>query len=732
MKNSMLIFLLLFILTTLSLSAQERAVIYSQQSGNWSLSSTWLGGSIPTSEDDVEIMSGHTVTVSSTQEADDITINATDGSNYGILEIITGASLSTDNHLIIYGQLSMSDGTLNVGNSSGDKLVIHGGVLGSDCRLNISGGIINISRYFDMVSSSAFVMTGGALNINSKGGTSSTDIVDVPSGTSLTMSAGSINILNGNLGSGVALKYNPSVSTISGGSISLTNTKNYGATTITCSKNIYHLISDVGTGNILYINNMSTDSDGFSVQDFTISSGSVEVEAGEMMSINGTAAIGSEKLILQSSTTGNASLITYGTIIGTLRAQRYIESYVSGSDGWHLISSPVNSFEIIESDFDPGSGDDFYAWSESTNAWLNHKLPANSITHFNNGQAYLVSYESTQTKTFVGSPNTADITFSGLSFGDGGGWHLLGNPFTSALEWNTADWALSDVGGVAKLWDESAGNYLDISADDIIPSTNGFFIQVADASNSITIPSSARVHDSQNNYKNAETNSLNTLQLEVSYEGSSFKDFLRLGFRADATEGWDMHYDARKLEGNESAPAVWCMSQDEPFSSNFLPLPSTELTLPMYFMAGIDGEYQVLLEGKGSFRDHSVIVLEDVVEDRSTVLQDSTVYSFTATTTDSESRFLLHFKHVSGVHTQVNEKVPVDIYSHDNILVIRSQSLHPLKGIVRVYNLMGNCVFEDVIHNETRYSKDLKEGPGCYIVSFSSGSQESLSKIYIH
>lgn len=76
--------------------------------------------------------------------------------------------------------------------------------------------------------------------------------------------------------------------------------------------------------------------------------------------------------------------------------------------------------------------------------------------------------------------NSSDITFSNLTLtgGNNNGWHLLGNPFPCALKWNDDNWTLTGIGGVAKIWDEAAGNYTDINANGIIPATQGFLCRL--------------------------------------------------------------------------------------------------------------------------------------------------------------------------------------------------------------------------------------------------------------
>ncbi len=92
------------------------------------------------------------------------------------------------------------------------------------------------------------------------------------------------------------------------------------------------------------------------------------------------------------------------------------------------------------------------------------------------------------------------------SWDNGHGWHLLGNPFASAIIWDvpSGDWNLDNVSGVAKVWEEASRSYIDITTNGgylHIPAGQGFFVQVNNASNHITIPASARTHEPDTWYK---------------------------------------------------------------------------------------------------------------------------------------------------------------------------------------------------------------------------------------
>ena len=179
-----------------------------------------------------------------------------------------------------------------------------------------------------------------------------------------------------------------------------------------------------------------------------------------------------------------------------------------------------------------------------------------------------------------------------LSVGIGEGWHLLGNPFSSAIIWNHDNWNLSNIGGVAKVWNEQAGNYDDISNDGVIPSTNGFFVQAVSSTNSLTIPAGSRVHnDDVNNYKSTKNDFLNTLIVTVACEQNGYYDRNTIGFKEEASQNWDMLFDSRKLFGNTAAPQLFTVSENEKFSTNFLQLPDNEIIVPLHYQVIAGSSY---------------------------------------------------------------------------------------------------------------------------------------------
>lgn len=692
--------------------------------GAWNSTSTWVGGSIPTTED-VVIQASDLVLVGTTQTCKELTISSS-----ATLKVQTGASLTTSQSLTAYGTLTVEAGTLTVGDSKSDKLLIPGGTF------NFSGGTINVAGSFkqNLTGSVSDFSGSGIMNISTIEVLTASSInnFSVTGACTFSVSSGStvqIIIKNGNSSTKEEINYSPATSNFDGGSIIVENGSSLTDLYIDSDMPIYKIESKVGTGNSLHFD---TDSD-FSLADLTITNGNVQVDVGANIDITGIATLGDvNAFVIQSNSTGNGSLIASGSVTGTATVERYIEAYSTDSDGWHYISSPVNNMVIDASDFDPGSNDDLYAWSENSNQWLNHKIGANNITNFINGNGYLAAYEITATKDFIGTLNTSDVSFSNLSVGDGSGWHLLGNPFSSALQWKNGDWSMTNIGGVAKIWNESSGNYTDIPANEYIPSTNGFFVQAANATNAITIPSSACVHDSQNNYKGGLLDTLSeTLIVVVSNDQNTYYDISTVGFKDVATEDWDVEFDSRKLTGNETAPQIWTVVSGEEYSTNFLPHVLDSYVLPLYFQAGIDGNYEFSLEGIDSFYQNCYISLEDKLTGNIIDLIHTPYYSFYALTNDNTDRFLLHFVGVSTIYDDKSDNNSINIYSNNNDLYIKTRTDDLVTGKVVVYNTLGQQMFVDDVYFTSHYSTKLYVKTGHYVVHLITGKQIISKKVYL-
>lgn len=423
-----------------------------------------------------------------------------------------------------------------------------------------------------------------------------------------------------------------------------------------------------------------------------------------------------------------ASLIgtEYLTVGGTATMQRSIPAYSTAADGWHLLSSPVATFNIAGSDFQPGTVspnlDDFYGWDESTYTWINYKNgnPLQMVP----GRGYLVAYQTTATKDFVGTFNSADIPLTNLSKTiAGNGWNLLGNPFQSALEWNTANWGISNISSGAKVL-TSGGSYADILDGGIIPANQGFFVQALDASNSITIPASQRVHSATAFYKSEPANRLN---LKAS-DGDFYVE-TSIQIMDGATLGFDAAYDMNFLAGMQNAPFLYsAIGETEKLSTNRIAPVDALTEVPLAFKSFSDKEYTLSTTNANSFDNDIEVYLMDKVADMRINLKEIPEYTFTATAGELTDRFVVQLFKV-GTSTQDAELVGVHIYSNGEQIYLQSNSDN--KALVRVFNMLGQEVYNKTMVIGGLQSIDIKQKAGWYIVQLAGEQGIVREKVFI-
>ncbi|MBK6347558.1 MAG: T9SS type A sorting domain-containing protein [Bacteroidales bacterium] len=432
---------------------------------------------------------------------------------------------------------------------------------------------------------------------------------------------------------------------------------------------------------------------------------------------------GNSGLMLQN---GSSLIHHNANVPGTMQRQVSNADWANGMDGWHLLSSPVENQLLVNGGFtaDPY---DFYAWGENTNAWLNQKVGANNITSFIPGTGYLVSYDDGGTKTFAGELNVADISLSNLSKTGSSyyiGYHLLGNPYPSALKWNDGNWALANVGGVASVWNETAQNYTSLAnPNDIIPANQGFFVQVTDAINSITLPSAARTHSLTAFYKEIPADYLK-LRITNSVNATFDETIVRL--KHDATGFFDPAYDGHKITGSDIAPHLYTMIQPgEKAAVNTVGSSDVPSGIEMGFRPGLNATYTLKAE---EFTFDRQIVLEDRVTGATIILEAGTSYAFNGTSGDDENRFMLHFSPV-GIPAQ-EEGIDFQAYASGDVIYIKSPE--KTGADVRITSVSGQKVYHGKLTSETLSSVSTRLWvPGIYLVQITTENRSLVKKVII-
>ncbi len=428
---------------------------------------------------------------------------------------------------------------------------------------------------------------------------------------------------------------------------------------------------------------------------------------------------------IKSDATGTGSLIVNGTVDGNINTERYIEAATWGTwdDGWHFVSSPVANYDIATSNFVVANAADydFYAWSESDNEWINFKtgdtpsfVDVNGSDDFELGHGYLVSYKNTDTKLFVGNINVEDVTVSGITNTGGAtnyhSWHLLGNPFNSALTWDDA-WTTTNIGGNIQIWNEAGRSYTTIAADPggVIPATNGFMIQGTNAlSGSVTIPESKRVHSSQAFYKNT---GFPIIKLKaVNLDNPSFQES-QLLFNPNSSVGYEAQYDCSFLSGY--APLFYSEIDDMPMALNSMPHLEETTAIPFTFIKNEGLNFYIEMYEQQNL-ELDVWLLDKQLNINQN-LSENPVYTFAAFEQDNPNRFIVHFSPV-GLPEIETISHPIQVYSNGKVINVINNN--HLKGVITILNILGQPMDSFKLESKVNQSYHADFPSGVYVVYF--------------
>ena len=454
------------------------------------------------------------------------------------------------------------------------------------------------------------------------------------------------------------------------------------------------------------------------------SMGTLTINPGRDLTVNGIITFNGANMLVLSNSSGTGSLIENGISgTGTSTVQRYMTGNWTGGNPvstttWHAVSAPVA---------DPSNslfnGSLMNKWNEASQNWDPLTLPYENMPV---GKGYIVAPASGGiTASFTGTLNSGNTTIGILTNTGASTWsgfNLIGNPFASAINWNT-NILVTNVANYAWLW--NGGNYIAIdrtSGNPIIPSEQGFFVQVSGGTGSVTIPNSNRVHSTQAYYK-SESSDLLTLKID----GQGYWDQTQIRIRPGASDLYNIEYDALKFPGSDAAPQLCSFKQDVKLSIISLPTLTVYPVVMLGFKPGNPGTYTITASGMESFAPGTNVYLEDLLSGNDQDLNADPVYVFDADAGQAEHRFNLHFAALGIGDKETNGNIV--IYSYEHVVYVNIPV--PMSGDIIIYNLLGNEVTRRSITGSSINKITLNFPQGYYLVKVNGNIMTGTGKILI-
>ncbi len=415
--------------------------------------------------------------------------------------------------------------------------------------------------------------------------------------------------------------------------------------------------------------------------------------------------------------------------------ERHIEAadWGEGSDGWHFVASPVVDQTIAGNWTPEGTTNDydFFAWDESSEMWLNQKIPENNINEFVPGHGYLAAYQQTDTKIFTGILNSGDIivTLKHSNAGTYSGWNLLGNPYPSAIDWQLVDKEQfeDDFAYIYNTNKNGGAGYeaIDGSSENaLIPAHQGFFTLAKTTSNNqnFTFYNNIRTHGGPF-YKTVPDMDILRLKLTM----GEYFDETTIRLSQQSTLNRD-RMDALKLFGyNSQVPQIYSLAENVfKVAVNSIPAINESLSVPISLKVPASGCLTInISEITGAFVDQTIL-LYDQQTNTTHNLSDHPTCSFISDVNDDPNRFLLKFVAVGVEETPACPKIRTWVYK--NILFVDNTTGVTL---VEVVDLTGHSLYTTQLTGTGLQSFPLNQPTGLYLIRLSNNGNIQTIKANI-
>ncbi len=398
--------------------------------------------------------------------------------------------------------------------------------------------------------------------------------------------------------------------------------------------------------------------------------------------------------------------------------EKNITAYTPNSkNGWHLVSSPaIESFAPTADNGFLANEYDLYFYEESTHHWRNHK-PNGQYANFNIEplKGYLYANSANDTLQLQGTLRTATETVNfPLSYTDGialAGFNLVGNPFAHNVTSFTGSNVATEVYRMNETKDDLTVAY--ITATDPLKPGEGFFVKATGDEASITFNSRAT---------NAERSNIT---LEVSENGLIIDRFI-LKRDGAPLEKFTLNENSTRVYATEGAQdwAVAVIASEAKQSSR------TEQ--PVNFKAAKNGTYTLTVNVENMDLDYLHLIDNMTGADIDLLTPagvplckggkgNSKPYTFTAKTTDYESRFRLVF---SADEDVCEPNAPFAYINNGNIIINGT-------GTLQIIDILGKELVRKELSTFNSQLSTSNFAPGVYVLRLVGGDTVRTQKIVV-
>ncbi len=377
------------------------------------------------------------------------------------------------------------------------------------------------------------------------------------------------------------------------------------------------------------------------------------------------------------------------------------------------------------------------------------------------GKGYSVYIADNVHPDFVGALNSGTVAQTGLGYGSllNSGWHLLGNPYPSPMDWDlvTAGQRPGMEASISVLQSTgpNSANYVTRNGAGVGTLTNGvlamaqgYFIRTfaPGTPGSVTLDNSVRptTYVSPAHYRQAnDTRTLVRLSLVQSGKQTIEGDETIVYFDETATNGRDIEHDASKMMSTGETPSLFTKLGGMDLAINGLgSLTSAETIVPMGVAVGVSGTYKLNTVEMLNIPAGTVVVLRDAVTGTDFDLTQNPTYTFTMDRNFRGQRFSLVFNpagRVTGLTTLAAGQLSVfpNPVANNAELQVRMTALNAnVKAVnARLVDALGRVVATEVMPvsggNVDGAINTRTLSKGVYTLQLTAGQQTATRRVVI-
>jgi hypothetical protein len=381
------------------------------------------------------------------------------------------------------------------------------------------------------------------------------------------------------------------------------------------------------------------------------------------------------------------------------------EIFISGIGTYDGIGGPAG----VDGDVFNGVGS-MHTYDEPSNSF---SPVSGSTTPLVPGTGYqlLLADDGSATNWFAktldnrGIPNYGDIAITGLSYsaGSGEGWHLVGNPYASHIDYA----AVTKLRMTDNIYFTDNGNYSDYVATfgtTILPPFQGFYVETntSPLAHSITFTEGCKVDNHTTEFY--RTKNTSDIKLMIHSPLVPYSHENTINFNQEATVNYDENYDAsyRKFPV-PIAPAIYMLDKtiNKKLIRNVIDSKSDEVSIPLGVFTPKAGVYYIDVVVSNADAYTSLWIENTKTGNRYEVGSSvAVVGEELGTNTD----FVLKMsKKAKSSNTLMVGALQNDmmIFTTENTLNLKSLNGNRILQSVEMYDMTGKLVFSQLNVNAT-------------------------------